>query len=116
MVLNTSHAITCPGDKVVLTCSISATGDGSNNMVLNGRWKVAGTMPQVFFSYNESLITNNLLYFNIDKNDIPPDRVISTATLQETTFAHDDVTMECFSLLTMTSLIETIRIAGIKQI
>ena len=96
LVLNTSHAIACPRDKVVLTCIISGTG---NNIV--GRWRVVGTMSQVFFAYDEALQTNSLLYFNITKKDVPPGTVISTATLQETIFAHNDVTMECSFLSTM---------------
>ena len=97
--------IACPGDNVLLTCIISGTG---NNIV--GRWKVAGTMPLVFFTYSEVLQTNSLLYFNITKNDVPPGTVISTATLQETTFAYNDVTMECSFLLTMATLTKAIRV------
>ena len=107
LVLNTSHALACPGDKVVLTCIISGT---SNTIV--GRWRVVGTMSQVFFAYDEALQTNSLLYFNVTKTDVPPDTVISTATLQEAKFAHNDVTMECFFPLTMATLTKTIRVAG----
>ena len=81
-------------------------------MVLNGRWRVLGTMPQVFFAYNEQLQRNNLPYFNVTKNNMPPDTIISTAVLQETTFVHNDLTVECFFLPTMTGLTETIRVAG----
>ena len=69
-------------------------------------------MSQVFFPYNEALQTNSLLYFNITKNDVPPGTVISTATLQEATFAHNDVTMECSFPSTMATLTKTIRVAG----
>ena len=69
-------------------------------------------MLQVFFVYNEALQINSLLYFNITKRDVPPGTVISTATLQEATFAHNDVTMECFFLLIMATQTKTIRVAG----
>ena len=69
-------------------------------------------MSQVFFAYDEALQTNSLLYFNITKNDVPPGTVISTATLQEATFAHNDVTMECSFLSTMATLTKIIRVAG----
>ena len=67
-------------------------------------------MSQVFFSYNEPLQTNSSIYFNIAKTDVAPGTVISTATLQETTFTHNGVSMECFFLHMLQT--KVIRVAG----
>ena len=101
----------CPGEEVVLTCVIFSC----TSTTFVGRWRVVGTFDQVFFAYNEPLQINKLQDFDIFRSVVLPNyTMISTALLQKSSFAHNNIKMECVALSGMISSTETIKISGIK--
>lgn len=106
--LKVSTEMACPADQIVLTCTVFS----SSRAFIVGRWGIVGTLTFGFFISDEPLMSDMFGDYTITRSIVPPNlTMISTATLPEAAFSHNNQTIECFGI-GIASLTETISVAG----
>ena len=109
---NVGGDVACPGEKIVLTCTIFSSG----NHLIIGRWRELRSNDITFFFSSQNITDDRFGDFTITQtvhvNTMPQTITLaSNATLREVTLSHDNSIIECFQAGTSPSN-TTIRVAG----
>ena len=110
MLTNVGGDVACPGEKIVLTCTILSSG----NHLIIGRWRELRSNDITFFFSSQNITDDRFGDFTITQTvhvNNMQQTLASNATLREATLSHDNSIIECIQAGTSASN-TTIRVAG----